>query len=74
MHPFDWLPDVTALSNWIRKTSGRATTARRARARSLFLEPLDRRILLVSDFGDAPDTGAGTGAGNYTAYSVLQGV
>jgi carbonic anhydrase len=29
------------------------------------LEALEERILLAVDFGDAPDTGAGTGAGNY---------
>ena len=29
------------------------------------VECLERRIVLTSDFGDAPDTTAGTGTGNY---------
>ena len=29
------------------------------------IESLEDRVLLASDFGDAPDTGAGKGAGNY---------
>ena len=33
--------------------------------RHAICEPLETRVLLASDFGDAPDTGAGTGAGNY---------
>jgi hypothetical protein len=31
----------------------------------MFFELLEPRTLLASDFGDAPDTGAGTGTGNY---------
>ena len=60
MYAFDWLRSLTKV---IRKNRKQAATS--ARRRSLFLEPLDRRLLLVSDFGDAPDTGSGMGAGNY---------
>src|SRR5262245_56961555 len=36
-----------------------------ARHRKAFLESLEPRTLLASDFGDAPDTGEGAGTGNY---------
>src|SRR5207248_2924430 len=35
------------------------------RLRRVFFESLEPRALLAVDFGDAPDMGAGTGAGNY---------
>jgi hypothetical protein len=40
----------------------RRSRAKRSRFR---LESLEPRCLLADDFGDAPDTGSGTGAGNY---------
>jgi hypothetical protein len=38
---------------------------RRAGAKPSTPEWLESRVALVADFGDAPDTGAGTGPGNY---------
>ena len=70
---FDWLHSVAARTNAIRRGHKWASRARGARRRSLFLEPLDRRILLVSDFGDAPDTGSGTGPGNYQTLATDSG-
>src|SRR5262245_32266816 len=61
--------------HWLRKfvigrVSSRANRARRwcrqqdtARCRRAFFEALEIRALLVSDFRDAPDASAGTGAG-----------
>ena len=43
---------------------------KRREVRRLLVEPLEARYLLASDFGDAPDTGAGTGAGNYETTSA----
>jgi hypothetical protein len=37
----------------------------RSKRRSLGLESLEARCVLAEDFGDAPDTGNGVGAGNY---------
>ncbi len=38
-----------------------------------FAEFLETRVLLAADFGDAPDTGAGTGAGNYETTAANGG-
>ena len=46
---------------------------RRVRSRRLRFEFLEDRRPLVSDFGDAPDTGAGTGAGNYQTLVANNG-
>ena len=67
------------LTNWLQRIFSRTIprrvratrlTTRRGRQRELagsqrWLECLESRTLLTSDFGDAPDTGAGTGTGNY---------
>jgi hypothetical protein len=37
------------------------------------VEMLENRILLASDFGDAPDTGVGTGSGNYNTVATDNG-
>jgi hypothetical protein len=39
----------------------------------LRFEPLEQRALLAADFGDAPDTGVGTGVGNYNTRSADNG-
>ena len=39
----------------------------------MFFEPLESRALLASDFGDAPDTSPGTGAGNYQTLLANDG-
>ncbi len=44
--------------------SGKNTRVKRFRRRFL-IESLESRCLMASDFGDAPDTGAGVGIGNY---------
>nr|MBA3481138.1 FG-GAP repeat protein [Pirellulales bacterium] len=46
---------------------------RRGEARTLGFEPLEDRRLLAVDFGDAPDTGPGTGPGNYITLSTDDG-
>jgi hypothetical protein len=62
-------------SNWFDELSGtlpnssvqrpRKRKSRRAASRRARFEPLEDRRLLALDYGDAPDTGLGTGAGNY---------
>ncbi len=37
------------------------------------VEILEDRILLALDFGDAPDTGVGTGSGNYNTLATDNG-
>src|SRR5688572_22529921 len=44
-----------------------------ARHRRMFFEPLESRALLAFDFGDAPDTSPGTGAGNYQSLLANDG-
>ena len=44
-----------------------------ARRRWLRLEPLEERLPLAADYGDAPDTAAGTGAGNYNTLATDSG-
>ena len=63
--------------NWLRQIVTPQTSTPTARSRRLrrqrrvlkrrtsLFEALEPRTLLASDFGDAPDTGAGTGTGNY---------
>ena len=55
---------------WIRRSQG---TTQRARRRRAFVESLEPRVLLASDFGDAPDTAAGTGQGNYNTLATDNG-
>ena len=54
----DWLRGLR--SGWIR-----ASSRPRVRRGVCAAECLEPRLVLVEDFGDAPDTGAGTGTGNY---------
>ncbi len=57
-----------------RNNPGHRNDRRRAwHHRRWGLESLEVRCLLASDFGDAPDTGAGTGAGNYNTISTDSG-
>ena len=37
------------------------------------MEPLEARVLLAVDFGDAPDTGPGTGTANYNTLATDNG-
>ena len=37
------------------------------------MERLEERLVMAADFGDAPDTGAGTGTGNYQTLSANDG-
>ena len=53
-----WLSGLR--SGWIRASS-RPRVRRTVGAK----EALEQRVVLAEDFGDAPDTGAGTGRGNY---------
>ena len=47
--------------------------ARRAAVRRSRLEPLEARMPLAADFGDAPDAAAGTGSGNYNTLASDNG-
>ena len=67
------------LSSWLRRVIGENLTSLKVRSRktsalkrrvvnsgiSAASQPLELRAMLTEDFGDAPDTGAGTGSGNY---------
>ncbi|MBI1310266.1 hypothetical protein GC176_03085, partial [bacterium] len=69
------------LNNWLQRFASRIQTQNQARRRrkptrlgarrdvpsDVFRsgESLEYRLMLAADYGDAPDTGAGTGAGNY---------
>ena len=75
------------MTNWLRRLWRQRTTMRVSRSRtrrqqqqqqslarqSAHLEALEARVLLTTDFGDAPDTGAGTGTGNYNTLSTDNG-
>ena len=63
-------PTLTDIGR-MRSESGR--TPRRLAARRAFLEPLESRVLLAVDFGDAPDLGAATGIGDYQTLEVNGG-
>ena len=76
MHLTDWLRGLVALSpstvNSTRRT--RVRPRRRVQNRGLpALENLEPRTLLTFDFGDAPDTTASTGSGNYQTLLANDG-
>ena len=69
-------------TNWfgsVRRQLGRIyrirlhVPARRAAVRRSLFEPLETRMLLAADFGDAPDAAAGTGSGNYNTLASDNG-
>jgi len=75
-----------SLRHWLQGMFSRTTSTRhgvtrmttRCRERALAhsqqrLECLETRLLLTSDFGDAPDTTSGTGAGNYQTLLANSG-
>jgi hypothetical protein len=63
MRTGDWLTSLRP--GWVRAgQQGRSVAAGRRRTAGRF-DLLEPRVVLALDFGDAPDTGAGTGAGNY---------
>ena len=72
MQSIDWFSTACYGIRWIRRNRKRGRT-RRVCARRAFFEPLEARVLLAADFGDAPDTGAGTGAGNYNTLATDNG-
>ena len=66
----------TILRNWINAHSPRRRTRRRRGRQgpaSSLVELLENRTLLAADFGDAPDTGFGTGQGNYNTLASDNG-
>ena len=68
MQSTDWFSIACDRIGWIRRNRKRRST-RRVSTRRTFVEPLEAPVLLAADFGDAPDTGAGTAAGNYNGSS-----
>lgn len=60
-----WLTLVLADSPFRRVRSRAASRSSRSRGRGLRIEPLEPRLVMASDFGDAPDLGAGVGVGDY---------
>lgn len=80
MTSFEWLSKMRVrIGNFVgpNAASTRGTPGvrmrRRQAARRTFLEPLESRVLLAVDFGDAPDLGAGTGPGDYQTLDVNGG-
>ena len=71
MRSIDWLRTACDRIGWNRRYE--SADRRRVRSRHVFLEPLEPRVLLVSDFGDAPDLAAGTGTGNYNTLAADSG-
>lgn len=62
-----WLQGMFARTSSARRGVTRTTARSRERAMAHSqqrLECLETRMLLTSDFGDAPDITSGTGAGN----------
>ena len=72
MRAINWLTNACDRIGWSRRNEGDHSRLRR-RARRLFLEPLESRQLLAADFGDAPDTGPGTGASNFNTLATDNG-
>ena len=59
---------------WQQLSRRRTIRCRRRRLMSHnMVDSLESRLLLAADFGDAPDTSAGTGTGNYTTLSINGG-
>jgi hypothetical protein len=71
-----WIRDAAGkphINQWgLRSRASRARRVRRSRSGSA-LERLEPRLLLTSDFGDAPDTSAGSGASDYQTVSANGG-
>ncbi len=68
MRPTNWLQRFFFRTNSARIRAVCAATRRRERALAhsqCWLERLETRIMLTSDFGDAPDISTGTGTGDY---------
>jgi hypothetical protein len=68
MRKIDWLRTFRFSDCMNRKTAARrrAEAVRRPSSQTIAgTERLESRILLTSDFGDAPDLGPGTGPGDY---------
>lgn len=71
-----WLQGMFARTTSARRSVTRMTARCRERAMAHSqqrLECLETRMLLTSDFGDAPDTTSGTGAGNYQTLFANSG-
>ena len=78
MRLMNWLQSLRSLAAPLfRSRHGRRPRRRSDRLESgqfrLQPERLEDRTLLAADFGDAPDTGAGTSAGNYETLSANGG-
>jgi hypothetical protein len=75
MLTFDWLRSLRNVFNGRSETRGRVRSARRPLNRRMAnrVEALETRLVLAEDFGDAPDTGAGTGVGNYETLLANNG-
>ena len=78
MRLLGWLAGFYGQGNRIVSRGARARTAggrvrRREKPRAVELESLESRVVLATDFGDAPDTGAGTGPGNYETLLANDG-
>ena len=72
MPSIDWFSVACDRIGWNRRPR-KCRNTRRASARHSFLEPLEPRVLLVSDFGDAPDLIAGTGPVDYNTRAADNG-
>ena len=72
MRSIDWLKTACDRIGW-NHSRARRPNQNRMRSRYSFFEPLEPRVLLVSDFGDAPDSGAGTATGNYNTLATDNG-
>ena len=68
-----WQGSGQRSGNRLERATACRTAAPRAKRRPLGFEQLESRIVLADDFGDAPDTGAGTGAGNYETLLANNG-
>jgi hypothetical protein len=75
MLTFDWLRSLRNVFDGRSETRGRVRSARRPLNRRMAnrVEALETRLVLAEDFGDAPDTGAGTGVGNYETLLANNG-
>jgi len=74
-----------AMKHWFKQAAAQSNSQRTARARAirqrqrdlterlLRLECLEARLVLASDFGDAPDLAIGVGPGNYNTLASNNG-
>ncbi len=72
MRRSNWLSRVRAVSGWSTQKKGTNKRPLLGVRRATF-ELLEDRRLLALDYGDAPDTLAGTGPGNYNTLSTDNG-